>query len=45
MSLNMLPVMPPTMKLLPWSDFGQLIPIPLQPKAASSRLPWLCPRI
>lgn len=45
MSLSMLPVMLPTMRLSLWSDFGQSIPIPLQPKAASSRLPWLCLRI
>ena len=45
MSLNMLPAMPLTMRLSPWNGFGQLIPIPLQPKAASSRLPWLCLRI
>ena len=45
MLLNMLPAMPLTMRLSPWKGFGPLIPIPLQPKAASSRLPWLCLRI
>lgn len=45
MSLNMLPAMLPTMRLSPWNDFDLLIPIPLQPKAASSRLPWLCLKI
>ena len=45
MSLSMLPAMLPTMRLSPWNDFDLLIPIPLQPKAASSRLPWLCLKI